>query len=426
MNGVAGEVVFASAGLRATFRDAGAADRPLVVTFDSLNADLRLDRPGFGEAWLAQCGYDAVHVVSARNAWYQDRDTPALLETVRSAVAERARVVTYGSSMGGYAAVRFAAALGAHAAVALSPQFSIDPAAAPWETRWTEYAHGLVFGEAPPAARVGAPERVFVVFDPLNRDRLHADALARLHPVVAAPVRHAGHPAGTFLAESGLLSQAVQAMIEDRFDPALFQRQVRDGRRRSAAYLYALARRQPARRAVLALGLVTAAARLAPLTAAYHAETGEQLARLGDLPGAEAALRRAQQVDPGEPIARLRLAEHLVLHGGDPAEVEALVRGLESLGAVREWMFVRAVDLLFATGAYAAARDEARSGLRRLPRSRLLRGRAWGLGAILAVPGVGQAALEALRPWLLQRRLGGDTVKEKRLVGATGFEPATP
>ena len=56
----------------------------------------------------------------------------------RAAVPEGARVMTYGSSMGGYAALRFARALRADAILALSPQYSIDPAVVPWEDRWRQ------------------------------------------------------------------------------------------------------------------------------------------------------------------------------------------------------------------------------------------------------------------------------------------------
>ena len=401
-----GEVLFAAEGLRATFRDAGAPERPLVVTFDSLSVDLRLDRPGFGEAWLAQNGYDAVHVVSSRNAWYQDRDMPALVEAVRSFGARGRRVVTYGSSMGGYAAVRFAGRLGAQAAVALSPQVGIDPAVAPWETRWTEYAYGLAFDDAGRWTEE-RPDRVFVLYDPANTDRLHAEALAASHQVVAVPVPHAGHPTGTFLAEAGLLSDTVQSMIEDRFDPQRFRARMREGRRRSAAYHARLAEAQPPRRAALALRLAREAARLSPGAAAYHVALAKRLADTGDRAAAEASLRRAYARAPDDPIVRLHLAESVALGaGGGRAEVEALVRGLERLGAAREWMFVRACDLLFAAGAFAAARNEARSALRRLPRSQALRRRAWALGALLALPGLGPATLRRLRPWLVRRRSG--------------------
>ncbi len=418
-------ILFASERLRATLHDAGAPERPLVVTFDSLSTDLSLDRPGFGQAWLAEIGYDAVHVVSDRNGWYQDRDMPALLAAVRAAVAGRRRVVTYGSSMGGYAAVRLAGRLGAHAAVALSPQFSVDPAAAPWESRWTEYVHGRPFPLEAPGQDVVGAEQVFLIFDPLNRDRLHAEALARRGPVILAPVRRAGHPAGTFLAEAGLLPETIQAMIEDRFDPQRFREQVRAARRRSAVFHHGLALCQPARRVDLAVRLATEAVRLSPDTTPYHAALGARLAQAGDLRGAEAALRRAYELDPCEPGARLALAEHLALHGGDPDEVRSLARGLEAMGAVREWLFVRAADLLFAVGAFPEARDEARSALARLPHSPRLRLRAWGLGALLAIPGLGPIALGHLRRRLLRRALGGRDGKI-RLVGATGFEPATP
>ena len=393
----AGEPVHESDRLRVTFRPAGGAERPLVVTFDSLSPDLRLQRPGFGEAWLAQVGYDAVHVVSAGNDWYGAPDLREALARVRALAAGRARTVTYGSSMGGYAAVRFAGRAGAQAAVALSPQVSIDPVKAPWENRWSDYATGLDFGWETPAPEDEGLRTAYVVYDPYGRDRLHMEALASLLPVTPVPVRYAGHPSGTFLAETHLLADMVLDMVEDRFDLAAFRTEVRRARRRSAAYHQVLADGQPVRRAGLALRLTQEAARLSPHAGVYHRALGDRLDRAGDPAGAEAALRTALALEPDQPNGRLRLAELLAERGGDRREVRALVEDLRGRGAVREALFVRVVDLLFIAGEFEAAAEEARAALAHLPGSRALRLRALALRGALRLPMVGPAALRIAR-----------------------------
>lgn len=391
-------VVHASDHLRVVFRAAeGGSDRPLVVTFDSLSLDLRLDRPGFGEVWLRQVGYDAVHVVSDRNGWYQSPEMARVFPRVREIARERARTVTYGSSMGGYAAVRFAGRVGAQAAVAISPQFSIDPRKTPFEDRWTEYAAGLSFSWEAPSPEDAALERAYVLYDPADRDRLHMERLAEVFPVTPVPLLHAGHPAGTFLAEGLLLPDAVRAMIDGRFDPGEFRRARREARRRSGQYHHVLASRLPARRRATAERLGARAVELQPRSAVYLSALADRREDAGDLAGAEEAHRRALGLDPLEPRLYLRLAEFLLRRGAPPAEVVELAAGIGRFGAQRTPVYTKACEVLLRAGAYEAARDELRAALERLPASRKLRSWEAALSATLSTPVLGRRLLDALR-----------------------------
>ncbi len=401
------QVLFASPDLRVVLRRApDGGGRPLVVTFDSLNADLNLDRPGFGEAWLRDVGHDAVHVVSADNAWYQHPDMGPACEAIRAAARGRSRVVTYGSSMGGYAALRFAEAVGAAAAVAISPQFSIDPARVPFETRWTEYADGLRFlWEQDEGGPADAPslKTAYVIYDPTEDDRRHVELLSRRYPVVPFTLPYAGHPAGTFLAEAQLLAPSVLAMIEGVFDPETLRAQVRAARRRSGKYHFILSERQPAWRPRLSHRLAAEAARLNPASGAYLSAQARSLEALGDLDEAERLRRRAVELMPLEPAFRLPLAALRLRRGAGADEITALAAGLGALGAKRTAYFQRAVKLLFLAGAFGAARTEAREASSRLRRSWTLRAWSGALSLALAAPGLGRPVLETARRLVLGR-----------------------
>jgi hypothetical protein len=104
-----------------------------VVTFDSFTDRRTLDREGFGEAFFASRGVNAVHVLSRDNDWYLLPDIELALEAAAKATASFDRVSAYGSSMGAYAAIRLGGLAGASTAIALSPQFSIDPRLVPFE-----------------------------------------------------------------------------------------------------------------------------------------------------------------------------------------------------------------------------------------------------------------------------------------------------
>jgi hypothetical protein len=98
-------------------RRVAAADmRRQVVTFDHYHGEDHFDRLAFGEAYLAANGIGAVHVLSRGNDWFHHADMDRALAAVHEAVAGAERVLAYGSSMGGYGAIRFADAIGAHAA----------------------------------------------------------------------------------------------------------------------------------------------------------------------------------------------------------------------------------------------------------------------------------------------------------------------
>ena len=397
-------VLFESPRLRATFRPAdGGSARPLVVTFDSLNADLRLDRPGFGEGWLTDVGHDAVHVVSSANAWYQHEEMGAACDAIRAVAEAHCWAVTYGSSMGGYAAIRFADRIGARMAVAISPQFSVDPARVAFESRWVEYAQDLTFvweGTRPTRTPL---EIVYVIYDPTDEDRRHAELLAVVYPVTPVRLPYAGHPAGTFLAETDLLSPSVLAMIGGAFDPDRLRAEMRAKRARSGKYHFVLSERQPAWRPRLARRLAERAASLNPQSGAYQSAHARALEAAGELDSAERLRRLAVELAPDEPAFRLPLAALRLRRGAGAEEIEALARGLAALGARRTVYFTRAVELLFLAGAFSAARDEARDASRRLSRSRPLRRWSRALSLALAAPG-GRLALEAARRLMMAGR----------------------
>ena len=389
------ETVFRSAGLHAVFSDAGGEGRPLVVTFDSLNHDLSLERAGFGEDWLRASGFDAVHVLAARNDWYQDADMAGLFAAVRARGAGRPRVVTYGSSMGGYGAVRFAGRLGASTAVAISPQLSVDPARAPFDSRWVQHGRRLRFLWEEPAPEDAGLREAWVFYDPHDLDRRHMEALGALYPVRPLPVRHGGHPAGGLLAEGGLLASSVVAMIEGRFTPEGWASAVRRARRRSGQYFFTLAQRQPERRLPTAVRLAEAAVALSP-SAPYLSLHGRLLEQAGDAAGGEALQRRAVALEPAAARFRVELAA-LLARAGREGEAADLVEPLLRLEVAEASLYARACALLVRAGRHREALALARAGRARLPHAAPLAAWAQRLAFGLAVPGAGALWLAALR-----------------------------
>ncbi len=216
----------------------------MLITFDSLQPRAGPPRAhGFGEAGFARRGLSAIHVLDLTNRWYQTPDIEEVLECVRRIAARFERRITYGASMGGYAALRYAAALDADSAIAMAPQWSLNPRAPPFETRWAnDFRTHPGFRDDMDERLKGARGAV-IAYDPYYRDARHVDQYRRSRPdfdYLALPFT--GHfPAGLLL-DTGLLADTVMLICDTpKIDVADLRRRFRQERRRSASYWFGLA-----------------------------------------------------------------------------------------------------------------------------------------------------------------------------------------
>ncbi len=290
-----------------------------VITFDNFGIGHGFDRQGFGEEFFRARDVSAIHVMGRSEDWYQYPDMADALATVREATAGSARVMTYGSSMGGYAAIRFADAVGAHAVLALSPQYSIDPAKPPFDDRWSQHAHAIVW--LPEIdGKVRCEARPVVIFDPKSADGMHARRLAQDIEIQAIPLANTGHPVTTYLREVGLLESFVVAVLDDTFEAERARDAAWAARKTSIAYLNEMMRVQPPSRPRTAIGLA----------------------------------RLACEIAPDDPNALSALAERLSLDGQHDQALALFERSLSSAGRLSSLL------IPYANGLIAAGRpDEA-------------------------------------------------------------------
>lgn len=318
------------------------------VTFGSYTVDYDLERQGFGEDFLRDEGLDAIHVVNRDNQWYQYPELPDALAVVAAAIAAVPRVFTYGSSMGGYAALRFARAVGARTAIAISPQYSLDPRVVPFETRWQADLARITFRER----EYQPPARQIIFYDPrLRIDDQHFRLFeAQGRETVAVGVPHAGHPVGPLLAETGALQDAIRAIVAGTFSPGTVQRAVRARRATSQHHFFMLSRRAGQRRPELRIALLRRAAEIAP-----ESHILSDLAQALDQAGAHAEAaplhEEAIRKVPNNVRARVNHALHLEMTGrrkegavmlrqalvGQTGSVVLLGRVLQMRMALRGW-----------------------------------------------------------------------------------------
>ena len=213
-----------------------------VVTFNSYTDRRTLDREGFGEGFFASRGVNAIHVLSRDNDWYLLPDIERALDAAAKA-ASFDRVSAYGSSMGAYAAIRLGRLAGATTAIALSPQFSIDPRLVPFEDRWDPDARRLDYEIERRLGRKGFVSSADVFYDPTNRDARHVELFRDCLDVRDVRLPDCGHPVTGFLAEVGLLQRAVMEAAEGTLDRAAFEREALEMRERAPQYYATLASR---------------------------------------------------------------------------------------------------------------------------------------------------------------------------------------
>ena len=293
-----------------------------VVTFDSFTDDRTLDRHGFGQGFLHSREIDAIHVIARENDWYQYAEMADAMAAVHAATRVYARVVTYGSSMGAYAAIRLAGLAGAHVAVALSPQFSIDPAIVPFEYRWEEAGQRVrpVWERTLPYPVL---EQAYVLYDPDDLDARHMALFDQQFRFTHVHLPGAGHPVTGYVAELGLLEGVVQQACRGTVDVPALQAAAWEKREQSPQHFMVRATRAQER--ATKIELLQRAACLAPGNPDVRCRLGIQLGKAARFEEAVAAHGASLQIAPGHPNLLLHFS-YTVERSGDIAGALAVMQ----------------------------------------------------------------------------------------------------
>ncbi len=209
------------------------------IAFEYWKPEPTLEGEFSGEGFFRHRGLNAVGIMAAENDWFQDDEILDVLAAIRAATAGY-RLIGYGGSMGGFAAINFAQDLGLASLVAVIPQFSIDARLAPYESRWRGEAARIGFAHD----KIGAIAPVtagWMVFDPWCVDGRHARDINARHRLGEVAVPFGGHALMLMLQQADVYTDMFTDMLEERFDPVAFRRRWRAARRGAAAYWLGLA-----------------------------------------------------------------------------------------------------------------------------------------------------------------------------------------
>lgn len=246
------QVVFDGAHLRVVLYPGN--PRLLMVTLDWRRDGKDQFSPDTYATNFARMGYAQLNIKTRANDWFINPDTAAMELVLTGLAPAFGRVQMLGFSMGGYGALRFAKALGASSVVAVSPQWSIHPDQARFETRYRAEAAGFDPGIGDLAPRAEPGLRGLILLDPFERaDLLHARRIQTVFPGLRlVRLNFGGHPGFGIVREAGQSGTVYQAAASKRPGPALILAAHRAGRRSSANYWLRLAAQAGPRRPVLA------------------------------------------------------------------------------------------------------------------------------------------------------------------------------
>lgn len=169
---------------------------------------------GFGEGVFLSRGYNELHIMARNNHWYQVEDVTIFLKEYYS--KNKSKVFfTYGSSMGGFAAIVFAPLVNA-VTISISPQFSIARDIVDFEKRWSKEASEINF-----IYNIGFNKvsKGLLICDAASEDTKHADLILQSRPNFEIWKRaFLGHPAGVAINDLVGIKNLVLGYIDGTWD----------------------------------------------------------------------------------------------------------------------------------------------------------------------------------------------------------------
>ena len=192
----------------------------LVVGFETggnPRALARPERPAWAQKLVADAGWDGLHIMPKVMDWYQAAEVWQFFNTLQNTgfFDGYKSVVTYGCSMGGFAALAFAKLAGATRVVALQPRTSLREAV-PWHSYHSaRMSYNRVGPRADALNGLAAGTEVLIFADPLHkRDWAHA---SRVTSAEIYRVPFAGHNIPLLFKESGIMGEVSRQAISGSF-----------------------------------------------------------------------------------------------------------------------------------------------------------------------------------------------------------------
>ncbi|MGH7081874.1 MAG: hypothetical protein ACREFV_05330, partial [Acetobacteraceae bacterium] len=171
----------------------------------------------WGDGFFAKYRLGAIGFVSAKPDWFPEADMRKAVAAIRPRLARAPgqRLVSYGVSMGGFAALKYASLIGVDAAIAFSPQISINPADVKhFDGRYVRFYDPVRNGDMRIRAE-NLAARNYVLYDDFwTVDRRHAERIAALGRVERLALPFTGHASIRSIAEGRIAEPFLMRLID--------------------------------------------------------------------------------------------------------------------------------------------------------------------------------------------------------------------
>lgn len=205
----------------------------LLITFAPANFIPSKSIPFWGYEFSKKNQITTIGLVAKSNNWYPDASIKKLKNEVLKFSAKYINTISYGTSMGGYGAIKHGRVLGANHTVAFAAQFSIDPAIVKEnDQRYSNYFLSKK-NKGSCIQRQNIAQNTYIIYDPYYpEDRFNAEKIQQVSDTVTlmvAPFMH-HFPLELFIGSKNTLD--LFSLILKR-DNATIRKTIRKKRRKS-------------------------------------------------------------------------------------------------------------------------------------------------------------------------------------------------
>jgi len=197
-----------------------------------------LDGNLFGGNILFKNGFDVVNFKNSSDDWFQSVPSEIFLN-INNRISEKhyKKIISYGTSMGGYAAIAFSKLLNPDLIIALGPQYSIDE---DFDKRWFNLSKEINFVYRINKDTVKNDCEYFIVYDNKSDDEAQIKKLLEVLPQNKCFIKrlpYTGHSTAHFLDEIGVIKTfLIKIALHNSFEEINFS----VCRKKSKTYLMTL------------------------------------------------------------------------------------------------------------------------------------------------------------------------------------------
>jgi len=207
--------------LDVNFIDFYEGNNKLIITFDGYGPSHKTDdkhREPWGFKFLVEQGYSILGIKRSKNDWYRSSDLHEFFRSYHfhSFLNNFEKIVMYGGSMGGFAALTFAHAIPNCTVFALCPQTTLNRDLVPWEKRYNEaliYDWSSDFYDAYIGSK--SARKVYIAYDPyFELDKKHIERLDQSN-IVHLKIPFLEHDIAKNMLAMGILKQTLISIVEN-------------------------------------------------------------------------------------------------------------------------------------------------------------------------------------------------------------------